>query len=74
MKREYFMIYRKLINDGLPADKTITYLLSCCGFTKSLIASMAGVDNAMVTRTIARDRGSRKVENVIEKLLGFNPF
>ena len=74
MTRDNHGIFKILMAECYPVDKTITFLLSCEGHTKAKIAAMSGVDNAMVTRTIAGRRGSKKVERIIVMLLGFDPF
>ena len=74
MTRDNSKIFKILGTNGCPIDKSISFLLNCEGYTNTKIASMSGVDNAMVTRTIAGRRGSKKVEITIKQVLGFNPF
>jgi predicted transcriptional regulator len=74
LTRNNHKIFKLLASQGYPSGKVIAFLLDCEGYSKSKVAFMSGVGNAMVTRTIAGHRGSKKVEDTIKQVLGFNPF
>jgi len=74
LTRNNHKIFKFLASQGYPSGKVIAFLLACEGYSKSQVAVISGVDNAMVTRTISGHRGSKKVEETIRLVLGFSPF